>query len=78
MSEVLTQEICRDYRKRMLELPPMGYQDIGERRKLRIELQERCGLTELEALNVCNGHHWELTIRCSEIREEQKALKEAM
>jgi hypothetical protein len=32
-------------------------QDIGERRRLRQELQERCGTTELEAVNILNGYH---------------------
>jgi len=32
-------------------------QDIGERRKLRIELQQKFGLSELVALNVVNGRH---------------------
>ncbi len=32
-------------------------QDIGERRQLRQDLQERCGITELEAINILNGFH---------------------
>lgn len=32
-------------------------QDIGERRRLRQDLQERCGITELEAINIINGFH---------------------
>lgn len=34
-----------------------GMQDIGERRRLRQDLQERCGITELEAINIINGFH---------------------
>ncbi len=56
MAEVLTREIANEYRDRARLLPPNGLQDIGGRRKLRIELQARCNLTELEALNIINGH----------------------
>ena len=37
--EVLTRAIANEYRDRVLLLPPNGLQDIGERRKLREELQ---------------------------------------
>ena len=30
--------------------------DVGERRRLRIELQERYGLLEIEAINILNGY----------------------
>lgn len=78
MSKCLTREICREYRSRMNELPELGLQDIGPRRELRIELQERCGLSELEALNICNGYHWDVYIATAERRYEQQMLKEAM
>ncbi len=55
MSEEFTIEIARKYRNKATSLPDNSMQDIGERRKLRIELQERFGLTELMALNVVNG-----------------------
>lgn len=45
--EVLTRAIANEYRDRVLLLPSNGLQDIGERRKLREELQTRCNLTEL-------------------------------
>ena len=57
MKEELTIEIARKYRDKAAGLPENGMQDIGERRKLRIELQDRFGLTELVALNVVNGRH---------------------
>ena len=57
MSEEFTIEIAIKYRNRAAGLPDNGMQDIGERRRLRIELQERFGLTELTALNVVNGTH---------------------
>lgn len=55
--EWLTLEIVNEYRKRIDELPEDGRQDVGMRRKLRIELQERCKLTEVEAINILNGNH---------------------
>lgn len=39
--EVLTRAIANEYRDRALLLPSNGLQDIGERRKLREELQAR-------------------------------------
>lgn len=57
MAELLTKQIAYEYQKRLAVLPDYGNQDIRERRELRIELQVRCGLTELQALNVLNGHH---------------------
>lgn len=51
----LTSEICQEYRQRALEIDRNEYRDIGERRKLRIELQEKCDILEIEALNIING-----------------------
>lgn len=55
--ELLTESIAYEYRDRAAKLPHNGMQDIGERRRLRQELQERCGTTELEAVNILNGYH---------------------
>lgn len=55
--ELLTESIAYEYRDRAAKLPYNGMQDIGERRRLRQELQERCGTTELEAVNILNGYH---------------------
>lgn len=55
--EILTRAIANEYRDRALLLPSNGLQDIGERRKLREELQARCNLTELQAVNIINGFH---------------------
>lgn len=76
MAELLTKKIAKEYRTRAKLLPPNGLQDIGDRRKLRIELQNRCNLTELEAINIINGYHTDLYIRISEIREEERLMKE--
>lgn len=54
--ELLTTEIAYSYQSRARALP--GYpSDVGEVRKLKLELLERCGLTELEAYNVLLGNH---------------------
>lgn len=55
--ELLTESIAYEYRDRATKLLYNGMQDIGERRRLRQELQERCGTTELEAVNILNGYH---------------------
>lgn len=57
MSELLTAEIANEYRILAENLPENGRQDTGERRKLRQELQRRCGLSELQAINILNGFH---------------------
>lgn len=57
MTELLTMKLAREYQKRAAALPENGRQDIGDRRKLRMELQKRCGLTELQAVNVICGYH---------------------
>lgn len=55
MPELLTVEIAMNYRRMAENLPDNGNQDIGARRKLRKELQELCGLTESQAINILNG-----------------------
>ena len=52
MAELLTRAIVEEYRKRAKALPDTAGQDIRERRELRIELQNRCGITELQAVNI--------------------------
>lgn len=55
--ELLTRQIANEYQRKAARLPDNGLQDTGERRALRLELQERCGLTELQAINVLNNRH---------------------
>ena len=55
--EWLTPESAAEYVEKAKRLPDTGGQDVGARRKLRIELQQRSGLTEVEAINILNGHH---------------------
>ena len=57
-------------------LPPNGLQDIGDRRKLRIELQERCNLTELEAVNIVNGFHIDIYVIIAGRREAERIRRE--
>lgn len=57
MAELLTPSIAYAYNQKAKALPYNGMQDIGERRRLRQDLQERCGITELEAINILNGFH---------------------
>ena len=52
MPELLTAEIANEYRILAENLPENGRQDTGERRELRQELQRRCGLSELQAINI--------------------------
>lgn len=81
MAELLTLQIAREYRDRAMRLPPNGLQDIGARRKLRIELQNRCNLTELQAVNIINGYHISDYVvteeRKERIRKEQEAGHES-
>jgi hypothetical protein len=76
MAELLTKEIVYEYQDRMKALPDYGKQDIRERRTLRLELQERCGLTELQALNVLNGFHVTEIIAISERRNWENDFRE--
>lgn len=76
MAEVLTRKIAIEYRDRARLLPPNGLQDIGDRRKLRVELQSRCNLTELEAVNIINGYHIGDYVVLAERREREKKKRE--
>lgn len=76
MSEVLTKEIANEYRDKAELLTQNGMQDVGDRRKLRIELQERCNLTELEAVNIINGFYSSLYVTIAERREAERIRKE--
>lgn len=55
--EWLDLESAYEYAKRAEKLPPNGGQDTGEWRRLRMELQERFGLLEVEAFNILRGVH---------------------
>ena len=53
--EWLTDAACTEYWERAKRLADRSNQDIGEKRKLREELQERYGLKEIEAVNILSG-----------------------
>lgn len=76
MAELLTRKIANEYRDRAKFLPVEHLQDIGERRKLRIELQNRCNLPELQAINIINGYHIDEYIAITEIREAERIREE--
>lgn len=57
MPELLTAEIANEYRTLAENIPENNGQDTGERRRLRQELQNRCGLSELQAINILSGFH---------------------
>lgn len=69
MAELLTKEIAIEYQERSAALPDYKKQDIKERRELRIELQKRCNLTELQALNIINGSQVTDTIKICERKQ---------
>ena len=54
-------------------LPANGLQDIGKRRELRKELQARCDLTELQAVNIINGFHIPDYVKIAAIKAEKEA-----
>lgn len=55
--EWITYEIALAYhQKAQIHVEDTG-QDVGSRRLLRIEMQEKYGLTEIEAINIINGNH---------------------
>jgi len=76
MNEVLIKKIATEYVERAKHLPENDRQDIGERRELRKELQNRCSLTELEALNIINGFHISIYVTIAERREAERIRKE--
>lgn len=65
--------VADEYRKRAMLLPANGLQDIGKRRELRKELQARCDLTELQAVNIINGFHIPDYVKIAAIKAEKEA-----
>lgn len=55
--EPLTTEIAESYRQKAINLNIANSQYIGELRTLGKELARRCGITELQAINILNGNH---------------------
>ena len=71
--EVLAMKIATEYRKKALLLPDNGLQDIGERRKLRIELQKKCGIAEVVAINILNGMYLDDYVAIEKLRAKEKS-----
>lgn len=55
--EWLTQEVCEYYRDEAASINEFDPQDVRRHRELRWELQEKYGLTEIEAINILNGNN---------------------
>ena len=53
----LTKEAVDYYYEQAQKCSSNNSQDIGQRRQLRKELQERFGLLEIEAVNILSGVH---------------------
>lgn len=70
--EELNELICKEYAERGAKLGTSDISDTGERRKLRIELQERCGIPSIWALNIINGIHIKDYISIIEKRKKDK------
>ena len=76
MAEVLTMQIAKEYSDRAKRLSLNDCQDIGQRRALRLELQFRCNLTELQAVNIINGFHIKDYVVNEERKEQERIRKE--
>ena len=55
--EWLTHDICKEFEERAKKIAPNGGEDTGALRELRIELQNRCNLPEVQAYNILRGIH---------------------
>ena len=73
--EWLTEAIVKEYQSKASGYDSNGRQDIGEMRKLRIELMDRCGVTETEALNTLSNYHVADYLLLWEVRHARKILK---
>jgi len=56
-AEWLTIEICNEYRRKAESIEESNSGNVGTKRALQKELQYRCDITELEAINIINGYH---------------------
>jgi hypothetical protein len=76
--EWLTEEICNEYVERAKALPSDNVQDVGPWRDLRIELQNRCNITEIEAINILRGYHVETYLQLYGFLSGRIPLTEAL
>ena len=73
--EWLNDEIAQEYKTKAAALSKNGRQDTGEMRKLRMELMDRCGVTEVEAINILNGYHINDYVLKYEVRSGKVVLQ---
>ena len=76
--EWLTEEICREYMGRAEKLSQNDHGDTGALRALRIELQERCNITETQAYNILRGLHVKDYLLYYGIKSGRVPMPEAM
>lgn len=75
-AEWLTFDICDEYRRKAEAL---GYtNDIDRRRELRLALQNRCDITEVEAVNILKGYHTSEYVRKYELMSGKVKAGDAM
>lgn len=74
--EELTLEICREYQEKAKRINNNNRADIGARRQLREELQNRCGIPEIWALNIINGYYCKDYIALIEYKKKGGEIKE--
>lgn len=55
--EWITRETVEHYQKKASTLENNSMEDTGGKRALRMELQEKYDLLEVEAINLLNGYH---------------------
>lgn len=75
--EWLTEEICKEYKARADRLPP-GTDNTGAWRSLVMELQQRCNITEVQAINILHGHHVKDYLAIYGIESGEIPMPEAM
>ena len=73
--EWLTDKIAQEYKAKATALSKNGRQDIGKMRKLRMELMDRCDVTEVEAINILNGYHINDYVLKYEVRSGKVVLQ---
>lgn len=66
-----TDEIAQEYKVKAAALFKNGRQDTRKMRKWRMELMDRCGVTEVEAINILNGYHINDSVLKYEVRSEK-------
>lgn len=76
--EWLTIDICKEYQKRAYNISANGGTDTGTLRELRIELQKRCNIPEIQAYNILRGFHINDYVRQYDFESGRVPLTEAM